>query len=430
MKLDETTAKKVFVASAGAAIFVSGALIGALAPPVNGALVRAAKEIGDIRRNFLAYAGLRPIGHLEPFRREIFNAVQVNKAFAQPGVTLVTGLFGDRLAARLYDIDGEVIHEWPNNFFDIFERGKKYKFDALLHGDHLYPNGDLLVSIDGRGLARVNACGDVIWKSMVRSHHSIDIDDDGYIWTPHSPKLYDDKRLAEEPVRIDRLIKIDPDTGEIVEKIELAEILLRDRTESIIKGNRVRPSDVFHLNDVEILKKHMAEAFPMFSPGDIMLSSRNINLTIVLDGKTRDIKWRRIGPAHGQHDPDFQPNGEISIFDNRIAGEAERGNNFLGNAGGSRIIAIRPDRFGYRTIYESDERNAFYSAYRGKHQMLENGNVLITESEGGRIFEATANGDIAWMLVNKYDENTVGWLMSATRYPVSYASIGAACAER
>jgi len=165
----------------------------------------------------------------------------------------------------------------------------------------------------------------------------------------------------------------------------------------------------------------------MFSAGDILLSSRNTNLIMVLDGATHDIKWRRIAPAHGQHDPDFQPNGEISIYDNRVGGDASRKNAFLGTAGGSRIIAVRPDKFGYRTIYESDEHNAFYSKYRGKHQMLENGNVLITESEGGRVFEATPDGKIAWMLVNKYDEKTVGWLMSATRYPQTYSAIGSNC---
>ena len=95
-----------------------------------------------------------------------------------------------------------------------------------------------------------------------------------------------------------------------------------------------------------------------------------------------------------------------------------------------RIIAIDPSTYGYREIYASDARNKFYSAYRGKHQILENGNILITESEAGHAFEATPDGRIAWSLVNKYDDRNVGWLMSATRYPMSYAGVGEKCAGK
>ena len=234
-------------------------------------------------------------------------------------------------------------------------------------------------------------------------------------------------RFAGRPVRIDRIAKYDPATGKRVDSIELGQVLLDAGLEGIIKSNVPRFDDVFHLNDVEILKKSMAPAFPMFAAGDIMLSGRNTNEIIVLDGKTHKVKWWRVGPMHGQHDPDFQPNGEITMLDNRTANPASKKNGYTGGGPGSRIIAINPSTYDYRELYTSNQYNKFYSAYRGKHQMLANGNILVTESEAGRVFEATPDGKIAWEVVSKYDDKSVGWLTSATRYPESYAGIGKSC---
>ena len=90
---------------------------------------------------------------------------------------------------------------------------------------------------------------------------------------------------------------------------------------------------------------------------------------------------------------------------------------------GSRILSVDPNNNSYRVVYASDERNDFYSPYRGKHQQLENGNILITETDAGRVFEISPEGDIVWSFVNEWDEQSVGWVMQATRYPDSYASI-------
>ena len=430
MQISEKLERRIFFASAASALFVSGVAIGAFAPPITKFAEKMGARFDDIRVNAPAYLGIRPSGHLAPYRREILENISLAPGAAEPGIRLVTGLFGDKFAARIYDEKGALVYEWPNNFFDLFPESKKYKYDALLHGDYLYPNGDLLVVIDSQGLARISACGDVIWRNRSLSHHSVDVDDDGFIWAPRGGRTYDDRRLAERPVRIDRIAKFDPATGEEVESFELAKILLDAGLEGIIKSNRLRPEDAFHLNDVEILKESMAAAFPMFAAGDIMLSGRNTNAIIVLDGKTHQVKWWRVGPMHGQHDPDFQPTGEITILDNRTAAPASKKNNFMGGANGSRIIAIDPATYGYRELYASNDRNTFYSPYRGKHQMLDNGNILVTESEAGRVFEATPDGDIAWMVVSKYDEKNVGWLTSATRYPESYAAIGKDCVAK
>lgn len=427
MELNDATLRKISIASGVAMILGFGVALGAIAPIFRSLADQTVDKISDLQRNGLAYLGIKPTGHMAPRRTAVLDAVQIEHGRESPGVTLVTGLFGMSLRSRLYSTSGEVIWEWPLDLFTLFPEHRKYRFDKLAHGDYLYPNGDLLLIIDHVGMAKIDACGKIVWGHHNLTHHSIDVDDDGFIWSPRGKRRFDDRRLSDKPVLIDRIGKYDPATGDLVETIDIGEVLLDAGLEGIIKSNVLRSSDVLHINDVEPLKKSMADAFPMFAAGDIMVSSRNTNAIFVLDGKTHGVKWWRVGPMHGQHDPDFQPNGEITVFDNRTAEISKKSKDFLGGADGSRIIALNPATYDYRVLYESNDYNKFYSAYRGKHQLLANGNILMTESEGGRAFEATPDGHIAWMVVSEFDKKNVGWLTSATRYPESYASIGKNC---
>jgi hypothetical protein len=427
IKLTPEKERLISFVSAGVLIFGLGAVFGALDTPANKIVAKVNELSGDFKRNGLAYLGVKPTGHLEPLRFAPNAHLRIDTARMAPGVTFVTGLFGDKLGARLYADDGSLLHEWPVDFFKLYPDRMKYKFGALIHGDYLYPNGDILMVVDSIGMARVSACGEIVWKNGMRPHHAIDIDEDGYIWTPKSSRGYDEPRLMSGRFSFDRVAKFDPKTGDQLELIDLVEILTDAGLEGIAQSNSPRAYDVMHLNDVEILKNSMAAAFPMFKAGDIMLSSRNLNQIWVIDGKSHDLKWWRTGPMHGQHDPDFQPDGTITMLDNRAGAPPSKKNGFFGDRGGSRIIAIDPASYGYKTLYASDDRNKFYTPYRGKHQILANGDILITETDAGRVFEVTPQGDVVWELINPYDEKSAGWVMSATRYPESYANIGKTC---
>ena len=54
---------------------------------------------------------------------------------------------------------------------------------------------------------------------------------------------------------------------------------------------------------------------------------------------------------------------------------------------------------------EGTEEHPFYSRTLGSNQRLPNGNTLITESENGRAFEVTIEGNIVWEYLNP---NSVG----------------------
>jgi hypothetical protein len=97
------------------------------------------------------------------------------------------------------------------------------------------------------------------------------------------------------------------------------------------------------------------------------------------------------GPFFGQHDPDFLPNGNILLYDNRITGSRPE-------LGYSRVLEINPLTREIVWEYVGTAEDPMYTAIGGKVQLLPNGNVLAVEPQGGRIIEIARNNgdDIVW----------------------------------
>jgi hypothetical protein len=168
---------------------------------------------------------------------------------------------------------------------------------------------------------------------------------------------------------------------------------------------------VNHPNDVEVLSSEDAAAFPLFEAGDILYSLRDINLIMVFNPDTEVVKWYQHGPWLRQHDADFLPDGTISLFNNRMS------------YGFSNIMTIDPVTRETKIVYESRSAPRFYSGILGKHQHLANGNILITQSQDGRAFEVTREGETVWEYINRYDEERVAVISKANRYDRDYFEV-------
>jgi hypothetical protein len=136
---------------------------------------------------------------------------------------------------------------------------------------------------------------------------------------------------------------------------------------------------------------------------------------MVVDPISETVKWRRIGPWVRQHDPDFQADGTISLFNNNSDNTAD------GRVlGGSNIMKIDPEAENPTILYGATTEQNIYTNTRGNHQILGNGNILITQFEAGRIVEVNQAGEIVWEFINRYDAAQVAEISQAIRYPADY----------
>ncbi|HKH19586.1 MAG TPA: hypothetical protein VKB53_01525, partial [Gammaproteobacteria bacterium] len=71
-----------------------------------------------------------------------------------------------------------------------------------------------------------------------------------------------------------------------------------------------------------------------------------------------------------------------------------------GPGGLSRVVEFKPTPLDIDWIYAGNEKHPLESGIRSGQQRLPNGNTLITESDGGRLFEVTRNGQIVWEYID------------------------------
>ena len=350
----------------------------------------------------------------------------------QPGVTLVTSYwqeFNWRAGIKLIDASGQVLHQWSTNPAEIWPELNARGFDQnYVHGSFLFPNGDVLFNIEHVGLVRMDSCGDVVWKQTYRTHHSISPTDDGNFWVAAANVMMpgQDSRLLlkkyrgfKAPIFEDLALKVAPN-GEVLQAINLLDIVLEnDLRRHLVKTRSTNSGDLLHLNDIEALSADMADQYPLFEAGDIVVSLRYPNLVMVIDPDTEAVKWHATDPFVQQHDPDFTGDGWITVFNNNLD------HTFRGDIlGGSELISIKPATGELRTVYPTAASPPFYTATGGKWQTLENGNLLIVEAVAGRVFETTPEGETVWEWVHeRYNEKLVPEVLEGTRYPYSNRQI-------
>lgn len=376
--------------------------------------------------NYKHYAKIRPEKFIHPAQYDGKGVTIYNPQKALDGYTLITSMWQDTSGLKLFDMDGTEVHSWLVSFNEIFPETDSIEYqisdwDVDVHGSEIYPNGDIVFNFNGRGLVKIDKNSNVIWKLQDDYHHSVFKDEDGFLWVP-GRKTYNDTvdsfLLLYPPYFEDYICKISPN-GEILEKFSLIEVFYNSDMEAILFADGSYTTiktahDITHLNDIDILDSSISDKFPHFESGDIMLSMRHLNLIVIIDRKTKKIKWSNTGPYIRQHDPDFTDDGKIIVFDNRTD---DTGGKILG---GSRILELDPSSREFNIAYEGDETNPFYTTLAGKQQVLSNGNILIAHYEGGRVFEVDKNGDIVWTFITSYDDDEVYSVSDAMRIPKNY----------
>ncbi|MEM6971425.1 MAG: arylsulfotransferase family protein [Pseudomonadota bacterium] len=346
----------------------------------------------------------------------------VSRDGAIPGYRVLTGMFGvddgsgagDLFAHRsiLLSPDMEIVRVW--DLEDGLEVSGTDRNRAITHGFALTEDLSPIYNLDGGNvIRRLGPCGGLIWEREGGYHHSVTIgpfDGRDVVWTLRSADEFENKGFAA----------LDLETGEDLTSFTMGDLIEANPQTGAFEirrsindwgatGNR-RPhqvtwlKDPFHTNDIEALPADRAGAFPGFETGDVMISARSPNLVFVVDPETLRLRWYSHGPWIRQHDPDWQPDGRITVFDNRM------GRDF------SEIRVIDPKSRADGVMVDGAEMG-FYTRIRGVHQVLPGGNVLVSSPQQGRVFEVTPDGRVVLEIINQstdgarsYNITSAHWL--------------------
>jgi hypothetical protein len=345
-----------------------------------------------------------PTEFWQPARREASGVTVYDPSRAANGLTLYTTGGGHR--AVLIGMDGAVVHEWQLPFSAIWDETAAVKTpqpDPLIYfrKAHLYPNGDLLAIYEaagdtpwGYGLVKMDKDSRPIWKYLQHAHHDLDVGSDGRIYVLtheiRSNEIRYWRHLA--PPRIDDFVVVLSPDGEELQKVSVVDAFIASPYARMV--NQVAwytEGDYFHTNSIDVLDPAAAAALMPGARQPVLLSMRELGAIGILDLADERFGWALRGPWVGQHDPDLLANGNMLLFDNY---------GHYGAGGISRVIEFDPRSLGIAWEYTGDDGHPFYSGVRSAQQRLANGNTLITESEGGRLFEVTPEGEIVWEYLN------------------------------
>lgn len=409
-----------------AGIFFYGVAVGKYQIPPFNMIKKAQDAVEDVFVHWENDANINPTRHLVPRRSGNTRIVTHDNKRKAQGLRLVAAFTGKDKAhhgAYLIDENDNVTHYWPV-YYDKLDPEGRAPTNVFLHGFNVFPDGSIIVNFDfGNVLARIDACGNTIWRNLGWYHHNVSKGLNGTVWSWKRMQPEDAPENNGQEKNVDEhLVEIKVDSGEVVTEISFIEDIMlpygvhgvfaiRKADEDSGFDGRYLP-DPFHPNDIEILTEDLATKFPNFKTGDILISLRSLNTVAVLDGKSYKPVWWHTGPWHRQHDPDFLSNGTISVFNNNM------------QMGKSTIDQINPATNQVVSVFSGTDEQPFYTWVRGKHEYLPNGNILITESQAGRVIEVSGD-EIVWEYQNIYDEKNNAVTNKAMLLPSDFFNPGA-----
>lgn len=309
---------------------------------------------------------------------------------SQPGVNLYTIQMLSR--AELIDESGRLLRGWGTRERARWERAALLENgDLMVIGAAAPPPGVSGIPDDTRFLMRFDWNGNVLWRRPLKVHHDVERTPDGRL----AVLAFERRRIPEihptVDVRDDLLSVID-EQGEVVESRSLLDAFRA--SEDVVPLQLLAPTslggvpwlDLFHLNSLEWMRRpHLAGEHPIFEPGNVLVCSRHQNVVFVLSWERNEVVWAwGRGELYGPHDAQVLDNGHLLIFDNGLG------------RGFSRVVEVDPGAGEVVWEYRASPPESFYTISKGSSQRLENGNTLIADSDAGRAFEVTTDGEIVW----------------------------------
>ncbi len=350
-----------------------------------------------LQQPFEAYADGRYPAAPSGFMR---NAAQ---PFRDPGYALLTG-YDDALrrpVVRLLRLgDGAVVHQYRPDIAAINARsrfasplidlGRDRGVDRnLMMHPLLMPDGGLVIH-DSSPLARVDACGRLRWMIDGIFHHSVERAADGSLYAvyryPTSPMRgagpgFDDEAIAH----------VAPD-GRLLGLDRIADILDRNALGGLWRSHPY-VDDPFHLNEV----RPVLASGRFWRRGDLLLSLRNLSLVMLYRPATGRVLWSKVGPWSMQHDVAIVDDHRISLFDNHWRFAAPEGE--VDGVNRVPVFDFATGRISY-PFAAALRGYAIDTRAQGRQQIMPNGDLLIEETERGRLLRIAPDGTLRWQYLN------------------------------
>ncbi len=274
------------------------------------------------------------------------------------------------LAILLIGNNAKVLHEWNVNYDSVFgTSGENNQTD--INGSLLLEDGSVIVNYAPyKGIAKFDIEGNVVWKNdILQTHHSVTKTQSNSIWVPGRETLTSTKLGQPEGRLEDVLFEFDITTGELKRKIYTVDIFFKNSLHGLYEW--IISEDKVHVNDIEEVGEKFAEANKSLKikPTDIIMTGKRMNVVLIVDPDTLDVKYVRSHPWNQPHDTDPLPDGSFLLFDNNQSKGRPRM-----RWGPSRILKVWP------TTNETEvafSENWFFSSTRSDQEIAGN-QILIT----------------------------------------------------
>ena len=397
-------------------------------------------------------AGGEPTDFLQPARKP-GTGVTINER-VDDGPIRAASIFDGGNELRLIRRDGSIVARWPVRFSTHFPDPSHLKAPPQtdrnidLHGALMNPDGSVVFNYEYGGTVKLSRCNETVWTLAHPTHHSVEGAEKGGYWIPGKRFLSGGdlkefspfSRMHTDSIYEDDLILRVTDDGVIAGQISVARMLYDNGLEALFSSREfsnfpggIWDRELVHLNKIAELPSALAQAFHRFEAGDLVISLRGHNLVLVFDPDQRRVKWYQTGPWLRQHDPEFNSDGTITVFNNN-AYLFELLEDFRSNPATPRwsnIIKIDPTNGRTQVVYGGRKGQEFLTVVRGKHDPTPEGGFIITEHEAGRVFEVDAQGEVVWEFINRYDAEQVLEVNDARLYASAYFTVNDwGCPER
>jgi outer membrane protein assembly factor BamB len=300
---------------------------------------------------------------------------------------------GDVPGAVLMDMEGHVLHKWAHGYIEAWtaspdrpELRASPKGSGFWRRAHLFDNGDVIAVFDGLAILKVDRDSRLLWVTFGGFHHDLDVMDDGTIYVLTREAHIVPSYNPDEPILEDFVAVLDS-AGREISRVSILDALANSEFAPILAT--AEPSgDIFHCNTVEVLDGRLEREIPAFRAGNVLVTVRELDLVIVVDMEAVRVVWALTGSWEAPHQATVLKNGHMMIFDNR------------GNEGASRVIEFDPVTLETMWVYKGARPADFRSRECGSAHRLSNGNTLIVETDRGKAFEVTPDGEVVWKFVN------------------------------